>query len=115
MAEDCLFCAIAAGEQEADVIFETDSVIGFHDINPQAPTHLLFVPKKHIASVNDLESDHEQLMGELFTAARRVAEEEGFDGDGYRLVMNCGEHAQQSVPHVHLHCLAGRELGWPPG
>ncbi|MFB6344674.1 MAG: histidine triad nucleotide-binding protein [bacterium] len=115
MEDDCLFCSIIEGEQDADQVYETDEVLGFHDINPQAPTHLLFVPKKHIASVNDLRESDESLIGKLYTAARSVAEDKGFAESGYRLVVNCGDDAMQSVDHLHLHCLAERQLDWPPG
>lgn len=113
--EECLFCSIAAGEQEADVVYESEDVVGFHDVNPQAPSHLLFIPREHIPTVNNMREEHEELVGKLFSAAREVAREEGFDEEGYRLVMNCGEDALQSVFHMHLHCLAGREMDWPPG
>lgn len=113
--DDCLFCAIVEGEQDAEIVYESDDVIGFHDINPQAPTHILFIPREHVSSVNDLGKEHEDIVGKLFTAAREVAEEQGFDGDGYRLVTNCGDDALQSVYHLHLHCLAGRQMDWPPG
>lgn len=115
MSEECLFCSIASGEQEAEVLFEDDRVVAFEDINPQAPVHFLVVPKKHVASVNDLSERDEELVGRLYTVARDLAAEQGFAGDGYRLVVNCGDDAQQSVDHLHLHCLAGRSLGWPPG
>lgn len=115
MSRDCLFCSIASGEEDAEVIHEDERVVAFEDINPQAPVHFLIVPRDHVASVNDLTEADEELVGRLHTVARRLAEEEGFAADGYRLVVNCGDDAQQSVGHLHLHCLAGRALDWPPG
>lgn len=112
---DCLFCKIVAGDIPADQVYESDHVIGFRDINPQAPTHVLFIPKEHVATINDIDEAHHALVGELFTAAKSVAAEEGHADDGYRVVMNCNEGAGQSVFHIHLHLLAGRRLGWPPG
>lgn len=115
MPEECLFCDIVSGEQEADVLFENSQVLAFEDINPQAPVHYLVIPKKHIASVNELEAGDEHLVGKLHLAARQLAEEDEFAADGYRLVVNCGDDALQSVDHLHLHVLAGREMDWPPG
>lgn len=115
MSRDCLFCSIASGEGDAEVVYEDERVVAFEDINPQAPVHFLIVPRDHVASVNDLTEEDEELVGRLHTVARRLAEEKGFAGDGYRLVVNCGDDAQQSVDHLHLHCLAGRSLDWPPG
>lgn len=115
MAEECLFCSIASGEQEAEVLYEDDGAVAFEDINPQAPVHFLVVPKKHVASVNDLSEADEELVGRLYTVVRELAAERGFAEDGYRLVVNCGDDAKQTVDHLHLHCLAGRSLDWPPG
>jgi histidine triad (HIT) family protein len=115
VSEDCLFCGIARGDEAANVVYEDDDVIAFEDINPQAPEHLLIVPKRHIASVNELRTEDETLVGQLYTVARSIAESKEFAENGYRLVMNCGDDAHQSVDHLHLHCLAGRELDWPPG
>ena len=114
-AGDCLFCKIVAGEIDADKVFESDKVIGFRDINPQAPTHVLFIPREHVATVNELDEAHHGMIGELFAAARDVADREGHADDGYRLVMNCNRAAGQSVFHIHLHLLGGRRMGWPPG
>ncbi len=113
--EDCLFCKIVAGDIGAEKVFESDTVVGFRDINPQAPTHVLFVPREHIATINDLDAAHHGLIGEMFSAARDVAEREGHADAGYRVVMNCNEAAGQSVFHIHLHLLGGRRLRWPPG
>lgn len=112
---DCLFCKIAAGEINADVTYENDRVIAFRDINPQAPTHLLIIPRDHVATINDLTDGNVGDVGALFLAAREVARQEGVDESGYRVVMNCMEGAGQSVFHIHLHLLAGRPLKWPPG
>ncbi len=112
---DCLFCKIVAGDIPADIVYESESAIAFRDISPKAPTHVLVVPRAHIATANDIEPAHERLVGSLFTAARSIAESEGLAERGYRLVMNCNEGAGQSVFHLHLHVLGGRPLGWPPG
>ena len=112
---DCLFCKIINGDIPADIVYQNDDVLGFKDVNPQAPTHILFIPKKHIATVNDLETNDAALIGKLYLAAKAVATDAGFADDGYRLVMNCNEGAGQTVFHIHLHMLAGRSLSWPPG
>lgn len=113
--EDCLFCRIAAGDIDADKILETDDVVAFRDINPQAPTHALIVPRKHIATINDLDEEDARLVGQLFMAARDIAAQEGFAEPGYRVTMNCNPAAGQTVFHIHLHLLGGREFSWPPG
>lgn len=112
---DCLFCKMIKGEIKPDVVLETDDVLAFRDINPQAPTHVLVVPKQHISTINDLDVDHEALIGKLYLAAKDVAQQEGISESGYRTVMNCGEGAGQSVFHIHLHLLGGRKMKWPPG
>ncbi|MCF6190115.1 MAG: histidine triad nucleotide-binding protein [Cocleimonas sp.] len=112
---DCLFCKIIAGEIPSEKVYEDDHVYAFKDITPVAPLHMLIIPKKHIATINDLESDDAETMGNLFLAAKKIAKHEGYDEAGYRTVMNCGEAAGQTVFHVHLHLLAGRDLSWPPG
>ena len=114
-ASDCLFCRILEGEIPADVIYETDSALAFRDINPQAPTHVLIIPRRHITTINDLDAGDAELVGSLFVAAKEVARQEGLADDGYRTVMNCGEEAGQSVFHIHLHLLGGRLFNWPPG
>jgi histidine triad (HIT) family protein len=111
----CLFCRIAAGEIPADVVFSDEEVVAFRDIHPQAPSHILIIPRRHIASVTDLADEDAELMGRLFTVARDLAREEGIAGDGYRVVVNTGPGAGQSVFHVHMHLLGGRHLSWPPG
>ena len=112
---DCLFCKIINGDIPADIVYQDDDVLGFKDVNPQAPTHILFIPKKHIATVNDLEINDAALAGKLYLAAKKVASDVGVANDGYRLVMNCNAGAGQTVFHIHLHMLAGRALSWPPG
>lgn len=112
---DCLFCKIIAGDIPSDKIYEDDHVYAFRDINPVAPLHVLIIPKQHIAMINDLEAADAETMGRLFIAAKYIAKELGFAEQGYRTVMNCGEAAGQTVFHVHLHLLAGRDLSWPPG
>jgi len=114
MSED-LFLKIIDREIPADIVFENDEVLAFRDINPQAPVHVLIIPKTHIRTINDLAPEHEELVGKLFIAAKEIAREEGLTEDGYRVVMNCNEGAGQSVFHIHLHLLGGRTLTWPPG
>ena len=110
MAEDCIFCKIARKEVPADILFEDDDLVAFNDIQPQAPTHVLVVPKKHIPTVNDLTEEHAALVGALALRAQALAAERGFDGAGYRLVMNCNVEGGQTVFHIHLHLLGGRQL-----
>ena len=112
---DCLFCKIVAGDVPAESVYEDDSVLAFRDINPQAPTHALVIPRTHIATINDIDAEHREVIGQLFIAAAAVAREAGIEDDGYRVVMNCNEGAGQSVFHVHLHVLGGRRMNWPPG
>lgn len=114
-SSDCLFCKILAGDIPADIIFESDDAIAFRDINPQAPTHVLIIPRQHVATINDLEDGDEALVGNLFLAAKSIAADEGIADAGYRVAMNCNEAAGQTVFHLHLHLLGGRQLGWPPG
>jgi histidine triad (HIT) family protein len=113
--ESCLFCKILAGDIPAEIIYESDTAIGFRDINPKAPTHVVIIPRKHIATINDIDPDDQQVVGSLFTAAREIAAKEGHADDGYRVAMNCNEAAGQTVFHIHLHLLAGRSFSWPPG
>lgn len=115
MTEDCLFCRIAAGEIPATIVREDDQVVAFRDIDPKAPTHVLVIPRRHIPSVNDLTAGDHDLVGKLFTTASAIADEEGLAEPGYRLVMNTGPEAGQSVAHIHLHVLGGRRMRWPPG
>lgn len=108
---DELFLKIIAGEIPADIVYQDDLVTAFRDINPQAPTHILLVTNEHIRTAADVEAQHEAALGRLFTAARKVAEQEGIAESGYRLIMNCKDDAHQEVPHIHLHLLGGRKLG----
>jgi histidine triad (HIT) family protein len=112
---DCLFCRIAAGEIPAGIVYQDDSLVAFKDINPQAPLHVLIVPRRHIPSLNDLAADDDALIGSMFRRAAALARQHGYDERGYRTVFNTNREAGQTVFHVHLHLLAGRGLGWPPG
>lgn len=112
---DCLFCKMVAGEIKPITVYEDDAVLAFRDVNPQAPTHVLVIPKIHISTLNDLQTEHAALVGKLFLAAQKVAEADGIAERGYRTVMNCNRDAGQSVFHIHLHVLGGRGMHWPPG
>jgi histidine triad (HIT) family protein len=112
---DCLFCKIINGDIPADKVYEDNAVLGFNDINPVAPHHVLFIPRKHISTVNELEATDAELVGKLFLAAQQHAATLGVDADGYRLTMNTNASAGQTVFHIHLHMLAGRPFSWPPG
>jgi len=112
---DCLFCKMVSGEIKPDTVYEDDDVLAFRDINAQAPTHVLVVPKRHIATINDLNGDDAELVGKLYLAAKQVAEQDGIAEAGFRTVMNCNAGAGQSVFHIHLHVLGGRNMLWPPG
>ena len=111
----CLFCRIAAGEIPATIVYQDDQVVAFQDTNPQAPMHVLIVPRLHIASLNDLEPDHDALIGVMTRRAAAIASERGYGSSGYRTVFNCNADAGQTVFHLHLHVLGGRRLHWPPG
>jgi histidine triad (HIT) family protein len=115
MTTDCLFCKMVAGTIKPDKVHEDDEVLAFRDIHPQAPVHVLVVPKQHIATLNDLTPAQAALVGRLFLVAQQAARQSGIAESGYRIVMNCNRDAGQSVWHVHLHVLGGREMGWPPG
>lgn len=112
---NCIFCKIISGEIPAKKVFENDNIIAFNDINPEAPVHILIIPKKHIASVNEITEQDINIIGEIFLAAKEIAKNQGVSEDGYRVVTNCGEKAGQSVQHLHYHLLGGRNLKWPPG
>lgn len=112
---DCLFCSIIEGKIPAQKVYEDDTCVAFRDIKPQAPTHVLIVPRKHIATLNDLTPEDAPLVGKLFLAAKEIATQEGVAEAGYRTVFNCNAAAGQAVFHIHLHLLGGRNLGWPPG
>lgn len=113
--ENCIFCKIASGEIPSKKVYEDEKIVAFRDISPAAPVHILIIPKKHINSVNDLETSDEALIGYIFMAARKIAEDEGISESGYRIVNNCGSDGGQSVQHLHFHILGGRSLNWPPG
>ena len=112
---NCIFCKIAAGEIDSDIVHQDDKVVAFRDLNPQAPTHVLVIPRRHIATINDLTESDAEDIGQLYLAAKRIAADEGFAEPGYRVVMNCNAGAGQTVFHVHLHLLGGRQFSWPPG
>jgi histidine triad (HIT) family protein len=112
---DCLFCKIVAGEVPADIVYQDAEAVAFRDINPQAPLHVLVVPRKHFAGFAEADEDDEVLIGRVARTAARVAEREGVADGGYRIVVNFGPDAQQSVPHLHMHVLGGRQMSWPPG
>lgn len=111
----CLFCRIIAGEIPASRVFEDDTLVAFTDINPQAPMHVLVVPRQHVATLNDLDPAHDALAGSMVRRAAALAKERGYAEGGYRTVFNCNADAGQTVFHIHLHVLAGRKLAWPPG
>ncbi|WP_198243283.1 histidine triad nucleotide-binding protein [methane-oxidizing endosymbiont of Gigantopelta aegis] len=110
---DCLFCKMANGEIKPDIVYEDDTVLAFRDINPQAPVHILIIPKRHIATLNDL--DDAELAGTLLLTASKIAHLENLAEDGYRTVFNCNKQGGQEVYHIHLHLLGGRQMTWPPG
>ncbi len=112
---DCLFCKMVSGEITPDTLYEDDDVLAFRDINPQAPTHVLVIPKQHIATLNDVDEIHAPLVGKMVRTAAAIARQEGFADAGYRTVMNCNADGGQTVFHIHLHLLGGRPMHWPPG
>jgi histidine triad (HIT) family protein len=112
---DCLFCKIVSGQIKAAVVYEDEQLMAFKDINPQAPTHVLVIPRRHISSLNDLAASDDGLVGEMIRRAAALAKEHGHAEGGYRTVFNCNADAGQTVFHIHAHLLAGRSMGWPPG
>lgn len=112
---DCIFCKIANKELDSEIIYEDDKVVAFMDLQPQAPKHILVIPKLHIESANDITEANSDYIGHIFVVISRLAKEHGFADEGYRVVNNCGEFGQQTVKHLHYHVLAGRQLSWPPG
>lgn len=110
---DCIFCSIARGDVPTELVYETDDVVGFRDVNPQAPAHILIVPRDHVPSLDELYD--QRLAGALLVAAAEVARQQGLVEDGYRTVINIGSAAGQTVDHLHVHVLGGRRMGWPPG
>ena len=112
--EDCIFCKIANGDIPSTKVYEDDLCLAFRDLNPQAPIHILVIPKAHIASVDDIDASNEAVVGHIFSVIAQVAKEEGLE-NGYRVVSNIGEQGQQTVKHLHFHILGGRDMTWPPG
>ena len=112
---DCLFCKIVAGQIPAAIVFQNDHVLAFNDITPRAPMHVLIVPRRHIANLNELGPDDDALVGEMVRAAAAIAKDQGLADRGYRTVFNCNADAGQTVFHIHLHVLGGRPMSWPPG
>ena len=115
MTPPCIFCKIAAGEAPANIIYKDELVTAFRDIHPVAPTHVLIVPNKHIQSVSHAEAEDEQILGHLFTAARKIAEMDGITEGGYRAIINTGAHSGQTVFHLHMHVIGGQKLKFPIG
>jgi histidine triad (HIT) family protein len=113
--EDCLFCKINRGDIPAEKVYDGDDVFAIKDINPQAPVHLLIIPKKHLATLQDIEENDFNLIGSIFGVANQLADENNLDQSGFRMIANCGAGAGQSVFHIHYHLLGGRALKWPPG
>jgi histidine triad (HIT) family protein len=111
----CLFCKLANGEVDADILYNDKEILAFRDINPQAPTHILIIPRQHIATIDDADTKDEQLLGRMVLAAKTIAREQGLSDNGYRLVFNVNEGGGQQVYHIHLHLLGGRQMIWPPG
>jgi histidine triad (HIT) family protein len=112
---DCLFCKIVEKKIPADIVYESEDIIAFKDIEPKAPIHCLIIPKKHISTINDIDGSNSNIIGLMYEAAAQLARTLNVDKDGYRVVMNCNSNGGQTVYHIHLHFLAGRQLGWPPG
>jgi len=113
--ENCLFCKIIKKEIPAEIVFENEDILAFKDIDPQAPVHILLVPKEHIPTTNDLEENHKELVGAIYLVAKSLAKKYGISEDGYRTVFNCNKNGGQAVYHIHLHLLGGRQMKWPPG
>lgn len=111
---ECIFCKIVQGEIPSKKIYEDDKVIAFHDINPEAPVHVLIIPKQHIESANELNEENSYLVAHIFMVIKKIAKEHGIDKEGYRIVNNCGEYGGQTVPHLHFHLFGGKSFGWPP-
>ena len=114
-AQDCIFCKIASGEMDSDLVYEDEDCVAFRDINPQAPTHILVIPRKHIVGLAEAEAADGALLGKLLLVAAEIAGDEGLDESGYRGVVNWGPDAGMAVPHLHIHVLGGRAMSWPPG
>jgi histidine triad (HIT) family protein len=115
MNPSCIFCKIASGEIPATIVYKDEQVTAFRDIHPAGPTHVLIIPNRHIASVNDVALEDESLLGHIFTTARKIAEIDGLTENGYRLIVNTGEHGNQTVQHLHLHVIGGQPMKYPMG
>jgi len=115
MSDDCIFCKIARKEIPSEVVYEDDEMIAFKDLNPQADVHILFIPKKHIASMNDISGEDARVMGNILLKIKEIAGQNGVSEGGYRVVINCNKDAGQEVFHIHVHLLGGRKFAWPPG
>ncbi len=112
---DCIFCKIVNGEVPGQIVYQDDQIMAFKDINPVAPTHVLIIPKVHIQSLNQVSTEHKDLLGHMMVAVGKIAQDLGIAEGGYRLVSNCGENGGQTVSHLHFHLLGGRSMQWPPG
>ena len=113
--KDCLFCKVASGDVPSTKVYEDERFVAFRDISPQAPTHILIIPQKHIERLTDLEPGDAELIGQMTLLANKIAQDEGIAADGFRTVFNCGKAAGQTVWHIHMHLLGGRAMHWPPG
>mgnify|MGYP003319580899 FL=1 len=112
---ECLFCNMVSGAIPCDKVYENEYVLAFRDIDPKAPTHILIIPKKHITTLNEINENDQDLLGELLLTAKKIAKDEGIDTSGYRTVINCNSDGGQTVFHIHMHLLGGRQMAWPPG
>jgi len=112
---ECLFCKMVSGVIPCDKVHENENVLAFRDIDPKAPTHILIIPKKHITTLNEINENDQDLLGELLLTAKKIAKDEGIDASGYRTVFNCNSDGGQTVFHIHIHLLGGRPMAWPPG
>lgn len=112
---DCIFCKIAAKEIPSNIVYEDDKVLAFHDVNPEAPVHVLIIPKEHIESIAHVSNTHKEILGHIHLVIKNIAQQLGLNKDGYRIVNNCGELGGQTVNHMHFHLLGGRAMLWPPG
>lgn len=111
----CLFCRIATKEIQTTLIYEDNNIVAFNDIAPQAPHHILIIPRKHIATINDIQNEDAELLGNMILTGKKIAAELAISDAGFRVLMNCNRHGGQAVYHIHLHLLGGRQMGWPPG
>ncbi|HIB34131.1 MAG TPA: histidine triad nucleotide-binding protein [Candidatus Marinimicrobia bacterium] len=112
---ECLFCKMVSGDIPCEKVYENELILSFRDIDPKAPTHILIIPKKHIETLNEINENDQDLLGELLLTAKKIAKDEGIDASGYRTVFNCNADGGQTVFHIHMHLLGGRLMAWPPG